>query len=156
MGAGNELPKMCCVMLQASIPGWRPLPVQPEQHNNLIPDVSAYRDLGVIIDSDLKFHDHCTSSEEKAAGVAHNFLKSTRCRSPDFMMHTYLEISLALFLSTHPQCGTVGISRTSRGWKQFRGCGLVTSSGLGRGSMAKGLKNLTFSRCRVVYFARTW
>ena len=56
-------------------------------NNNLIPDVSAYRDLGVIIDSDLKFHDHCTSSAAKAAGVAHNFLKSTRCRSPDFMMH---------------------------------------------------------------------
>ena len=35
----------------------------------------------------MKFHEHCASVAAKAAGVAHNFLKSTRCRSPDFMIH---------------------------------------------------------------------
>lgn len=52
-----------------------------------IPCVSSYTDLGVIVDDEMKFHEHCMRAAGKAGGVAHNFLKSTRCRSPDFMIH---------------------------------------------------------------------
>ena len=52
-----------------------------------IPCVTSCSDLGVIIDNEMKFHEHCASIAAKAGGVAHNFLKSTRCRSPDFMTH---------------------------------------------------------------------
>ena len=53
----------------------------------IIPHVSNQSDLGVLVDDELKFHDHCSTIARKAGGVAHNFLKSTLCRSPDFMLH---------------------------------------------------------------------
>ena len=44
-------------------------------------------DLGVTIDSTLRFHDHIHSVVSKAAaGSANTLLKSTLCRSPDFMV----------------------------------------------------------------------
>lgn len=36
--------------------------------------------------SDLKFHQHISNTVRKAAGLAQNLLKSTVCRTPDFMM----------------------------------------------------------------------
>ena len=48
--------------------------------------VQSHTDLGVLVDSDLKFHKHVTSTVCKAAGLTQNLLKSTVCRSPDFMM----------------------------------------------------------------------
>ena len=56
-------------------------------NGDMIPCVSSYSDLGVIVDNEMKFHEHCSQAACKAGGVAHNFLKSTRCRSRDFMMH---------------------------------------------------------------------
>ena len=48
--------------------------------------VQSHTDLGVLIDSDLKFHKHIAATVRKAASLTQNLLKSTVCRSPDFMM----------------------------------------------------------------------
>ena len=54
-----------------------------------IPFTNLSKDLGVMIDTKLKFHDHIRSVASKAGGVASNLLKSTLCRSRDFMMALY-------------------------------------------------------------------
>ena len=51
-----------------------------------IPVVDKHTDLGVLIDSQLKFHDHVREVARKASGLAQNFLKSTVSRSPEFML----------------------------------------------------------------------
>ena len=47
---------------------------------------SSVVDLGITVDSTMRFHDHIRSVASKAAGLANNLLKSTLCRSPDFMV----------------------------------------------------------------------
>ena len=51
-----------------------------------IPYVSSHTDLGVLVDSDLKFHCHISRTSKRSAALALNVLKSTACRSPEFMM----------------------------------------------------------------------
>ena len=46
----------------------------------------SHPDLGVIVDSSLKFHVHVSSTVNKAAGLSLNLLRSTVCRSPEFML----------------------------------------------------------------------
>ena len=48
--------------------------------------VDSHTDLGVIVDSSLKFHEHARRTAQKAGGLAQNLLKSTVCRSPEFMV----------------------------------------------------------------------
>ena len=43
-------------------------------------------DLGVKVDVSLRFHAHIRDVACKAGGLAQNFLKSTVCRSPEFML----------------------------------------------------------------------
>ena len=52
-----------------------------------LPNESAQMDLGVLIDNQLKFHEHSRNVTRKAGGVAHSFLKGTVCREPNFMVH---------------------------------------------------------------------
>ena len=52
--------------------------------------VDSHRDLGVVVDSVLKFHDHIRQAANKAGGVMNNLLKSTVCRSPDFMKKLFV------------------------------------------------------------------
>ena len=52
----------------------------------VIPSVESHLDLGVTVDTDLKFHSHIRSVVRKAGGLAQNFLKSTVCREPEFML----------------------------------------------------------------------
>jgi len=47
---------------------------------------SSHKDLGVTIESNLKFHQHIRSTVNKAGGISSNLLKSTVCRSADFMI----------------------------------------------------------------------
>ena len=47
--------------------------------------VDSCRDLGVVVDSQLRFHQHIGQVVAKAGGVSMNLLKSTACRSPEFM-----------------------------------------------------------------------
>ena len=51
-----------------------------------IPEVESSSDLGVLVDTRLKFHGHIRSVSQKAGGLAHSFLKSTVCRSERFML----------------------------------------------------------------------
>ena len=52
-----------------------------------LPVSVAQVDLGVLVDDHLKFHEHSRTATRKAGGVAHNLLKGTVCREPEFMMH---------------------------------------------------------------------
>lgn len=58
-------------------------------NGNPLPVVSSHRDLGVIVDTSLKFHEHIESVSHKASGLCHSFLKSTVCRNPDFMLFLF-------------------------------------------------------------------
>ena len=51
-----------------------------------IPSVQSSTDLGVTVDTELKFHAHIRTVSHKAGGLAHSFLKSTVCRSVSFMI----------------------------------------------------------------------
>ena len=51
-----------------------------------IPCVSSSTDLGVLVDTDLKFNGHVQKIAHKAGGLAHSFLRSTVCRSQQFML----------------------------------------------------------------------
>ena len=55
-------------------------------NGQLIPAVDSHVDLGVAVDSDLKFHGHVRSVVHRAGGLAQSYLRSTVCRSPDFML----------------------------------------------------------------------
>ena len=55
-------------------------------NGNLIPIANKATDLGVTVDTDMKFHNHIMSTAHKAGGVAESLLKSTVCRSPAFML----------------------------------------------------------------------
>lgn len=50
-----------------------------------IETVSSHGDLGVTVDTNLKFHTYIRNTVAKAGGVATNLLKSTVCRSANFM-----------------------------------------------------------------------
>ena len=54
-----------------------------------LPSEAAQIDLGVLVDDQLKFHEHCRAATRKAGGVVHNFLKGTVCREPEFMKHIF-------------------------------------------------------------------
>ena len=56
---------------------------------NQIPNKDVFRDLGVLVDSSLKFHLHVREVFCKANGVANNILKSTVCRTPEFMIQVF-------------------------------------------------------------------
>lgn len=51
--------------------------------------VEAHKDLGITIDTSLRFHQHIRTVVNKAAAVSSNLLRSTLCRSPNFMMTLY-------------------------------------------------------------------
>ena len=55
-------------------------------NGTVIPPVKSHVDLGVQVDTDLKFRGHIRTVVRKAGGMAQNFLKSTVCRKPEFML----------------------------------------------------------------------
>ena len=52
--------------------------------------VTAHRDLGVNVDTSLRFHHHIRVVAAKAGGLANCLLRSTVCRSPEFMLSLYV------------------------------------------------------------------
>jgi hypothetical protein len=52
--------------------------------------VDCHRDLGVVVSDTLKFHLHIKHLVRNAAGLAGNLLRSTVCRSPDFMVALFI------------------------------------------------------------------
>ena len=51
-----------------------------------LPTCKTHVDLGLLVDDKLKFHEHVSSVAHKAFGLCQSFLKSTVCRTPEFMM----------------------------------------------------------------------
>ena len=52
--------------------------------------VTSQRDLGVLVDSTLRFHSHIASVVSRAGGLSMNLLRSTLCRSADFMLSLFV------------------------------------------------------------------
>ena len=52
--------------------------------------VQSYKDLGIIIDSSLRFHHHIRKLAAKAGGVMGDLLRSTVCRTSKFMMSIFI------------------------------------------------------------------
>jgi hypothetical protein len=52
--------------------------------------VSSHRDLGVLIDNWSKFHEHIRVTVSKASGLTNGLLRSTVCRSADFMISLFI------------------------------------------------------------------
>ena len=58
--------------------------------DNRIPDFWSHRDLGVLVDSSIKFHMHINEIARKPSGVPYSILKGTVCRSSVFMKKVYI------------------------------------------------------------------
>ena len=58
--------------------------------NNPIPNKHSFRDLGILVDSSLKFHLHISEVCHKGNGVANSILRGTLCRSPEFMVQVFV------------------------------------------------------------------
>ena len=52
--------------------------------------VSSHKDLGVIVDSSLKFHTHISTVVRKASGLGNQLLRGTVCRTGDFMITIFV------------------------------------------------------------------
>lgn len=82
---GLQMNRDKCVVLRFA----RPYPdIEPPRYylaGQKISSSKSHIDLGVRIDTDLKFHSHIRETANKAGGIAQNLLKSTVCRSPEFM-----------------------------------------------------------------------
>ena len=55
-----------------------------------VPFSDCSRDLGVLVDRDLRFHSQTKSVVGKTSGLCANLLSSTLCRSREFMLALYL------------------------------------------------------------------
>ena len=75
-----------CAVLRFSRPSAHLPPPSYFLNGLSIPAVRSSTDLGVLVDSSLKFHGHVQTVTKKAASLAYSFLKSTICRSPEFMV----------------------------------------------------------------------
>lgn len=97
--------------------------------NATITRVASHKDLGVVVDEDLRFHTHIRQIAGKAGGVASNLLKSTICRSASFMV-TLFQSDVRPLLDFASQVWFTGflsdvrlIESVQRRWtKQVDGC----------------------------------
>ena len=55
-----------------------------------IPNKSSFWDLGILVDSSLKFHLHINEVCSKANRIANSILRGTICRSSDFMVQVFV------------------------------------------------------------------
>ena len=55
-----------------------------------IPNACQYHDLGVLVDTSLKFHLHIREVYGKAVGVASSILRGTLCHSSEFMAKIFV------------------------------------------------------------------
>ena len=52
--------------------------------------VQSYKDLGVVVDVGLKFHEHVRGVVCRASGLMGDLLRSTVCRERTFMLTLYV------------------------------------------------------------------
>ena len=83
--------KCVTIRFQRGIVGWEGVTSSDYfLYRQVIQRVSSHRDLGIIIDNQLKFHEHIRSIVSKTSGLSANILKSTICRDVAFMMPVFL------------------------------------------------------------------
>ena len=56
----------------------------------LLEFVTSHRDLSVLVDSKLRFHDHVRNVVRKVGGLANELLRSTICRTSVFMVSLFV------------------------------------------------------------------
>ena len=83
---GLKINREKCAVLRFSRNFKDLVPPSYSLENRPIPVCKSHGDLGVTVDTELKFHEHIGTAAHKASGLCHSFLKSTVCRSPDFML----------------------------------------------------------------------
>ena len=64
--------------------GRQPLPRLDYVRGESLPFVDSWKDLGILVDTELKFHWHNRSIVGKSSGTSVNLLNSTICRSREF------------------------------------------------------------------------
>lgn len=52
--------------------------------------VKSHRDLGILVDPSLRFHKHVSDVVRKASGLSNQLLRSTVCRSSEFMVTLFV------------------------------------------------------------------
>ena len=83
---GLNMNRSKCAVLRFSRPHRDLMPPMYFLDGQQIPSVDSHVDLGVTMDTNLKFHEHIQATAHKAGGLSQNFLKSTVCRSHEFML----------------------------------------------------------------------
>ena len=79
-----------CVVMRFKRRGISLPPPRYTLNQKLLDVVSTHRDLGVVVDADLKFHSHARETAHKAGGLAQNLMRATVCRSPEFMISLFV------------------------------------------------------------------
>ena len=74
-----------CVAIRLSAQKYEGIPPFYDIDGKFLKFVSVHRDLGVLVDSRLKFHEHIREIAQKAGGIAGELLRSMVCRSQVFM-----------------------------------------------------------------------
>lgn len=79
--------------------------------------VNTHRDLGVLVDSSLRFHPHIAEIVRKSSGLANQLIRSTVCRSPKFMVTLFISHLRPIldYCSTVWNCGYLGDMRKLEG-----------------------------------------
>ena len=75
-----------CVVLHL---GKRNPRMQYSLGNHILSVVDTVRDLGVIVDSNLSFHEHCTSVHKKGLGLVFSLFRSFQCTNRSALIHAY-------------------------------------------------------------------
>ena len=88
-GLSMNAAKCAVLRFQRGLRGAPPLDEFYSLGDERIEFVTAARDLGVIVDPSLKFHEHVAVITRKANAVASNLLRSTLCRNESFMVQLY-------------------------------------------------------------------
>jgi hypothetical protein len=82
-----------CVVMRFCRGSWWQEGVEQSQYylgDSLLPFVNSHRDLGVLVDTKLRFHLHVKQVVGKAAALANSLLRSTVCRSAEFMISLFV------------------------------------------------------------------
>ena len=94
--------------------------------------VESYRDLGIIVDKKLKFHSHVLNTVQKCIGLSNQLLRSTICRSAQFMISMFVSNIRPILEYGSPvwNVGYLGdnrmLERVQRRWtKQVQGLSLM-------------------------------
>ena len=79
-----------CVAMRFSAQKSEEIPPFYDIAGKFLEFVSVHRDLGVLVDSRLRFHEYIREVVQKAGGLAGELLRSTVCRSPVFMVSLFV------------------------------------------------------------------